>query len=103
MPEVKAEFAYYNLSKPPNLRQKRPLPADKDTKETKETKEEIDERLQGIEPRLIELIRNEIMHKVDSITWEKIAGLEHAKKTIFEIVIWPMLRPYPLHSLIDQL
>ncbi|ORX97579.1 AAA-domain-containing protein [Basidiobolus meristosporus CBS 931.73] len=28
-----------------------------------------------------------------SITWEDIAGLEHAKNTIKEIVVWPMLRP----------
>ena len=55
--------------------------------------EPIDERLAGIEPRIIELIRNEIMHRVDNITWESIAGLEHAKNSIKEIVVWPMLRP----------
>lgn len=53
----------------------------------------IDERLAGIEPRIIDLIRNEIMHRVDNITWESIAGLEHAKQSIIEIVVWPMLRP----------
>lgn len=55
--------------------------------------EPVDERLAGIEPRIIELIRNEIMHRVDNITWESIAGLEHAKNSIKEIVVWPMLRP----------
>lgn len=55
--------------------------------------EPIDERLAGIEPRIIELIRNEIMHRVDNITWESIAGLDHAKNSIKEIVVWPMLRP----------
>ena len=55
--------------------------------------EPIDERLAGIEPRLIEMIRNEIMHRVDNISWESIAGLEHAKSSIKEIVVWPMLRP----------
>jgi fidgetin-like protein 1 len=55
--------------------------------------EPVDERLAGIEPRLIEMIRNEIMHRVDNITWESIAGLEHAKNSIKEIVVWPMLRP----------
>lgn len=55
--------------------------------------EPVDERLAGIEPRLIEMIRNEIMHRVDNITWESIAGLEHAKSSIKEIVVWPMLRP----------
>ena len=28
------------------------------------------------------------------ISWDDIAGLDFAKKTIKEIVIWPMLRPY---------
>lgn len=55
--------------------------------------EPVDERLANIEPRLIEMIRNEIMSRVDDITWDDIAGLEHAKKSIFEIVIWPMLKP----------
>lgn len=55
--------------------------------------EPVDERLAGIEPRIIEMIRNEIMHKVDNITWDSIAGLEHAKNSIKEIVVWPMLRP----------
>ncbi len=29
-----------------------------------------------------------------SIDWDDIAGLEFAKQTIQEIVVWPMLRPY---------
>jgi len=28
-----------------------------------------------------------------NVSWENIAGLEHAKNTIKEIVVWPMLRP----------
>ena len=28
------------------------------------------------------------------VAWDDIAGLEHAKQTIKEIVVWPMLRPY---------
>ena len=28
------------------------------------------------------------------MAWDDIAGLEHAKQTIKEIVVWPMLRPY---------
>lgn len=55
--------------------------------------EPIDERLANIDPKLIEMIRNEIMHRVDNITWDSIAGLEHAKNSIKEIVVWPMLRP----------
>ena len=29
----------------------------------------------------------------NKVEWDDIAGLEHAKKAIQEIVIWPMLRP----------
>lgn len=28
------------------------------------------------------------------VSWDDIAGLEFAKATIKEIVVWPMLRPY---------
>lgn len=58
-----------------------------------EPPEEVDPRLKGIDPKLLETIQNEIIHRVDTVTWEQIAGLEHAKETIKEIVIWPMLRP----------
>lgn len=42
---------------------------------------------------MVELIENEIMEKQLNINWNDIAGLEFAKKTIQEIIIWPMLRP----------
>jgi SpoVK/Ycf46/Vps4 family AAA+-type ATPase len=28
------------------------------------------------------------------VDWDEIAGLEHAKQTIKEVVVWPMQRPY---------
>ncbi|XP_076354429.1 fidgetin-like protein 1 isoform X4 [Tachypleus tridentatus] len=34
-----------------------------------------------------------IMDHGPPVTWDDIAGLEFAKKTIMEIVVWPMLRP----------
>lgn len=52
-----------------------------------------DPRLKNIEPRLIELILCEIMDHGPPLEWEHIVGLEFAKKTIKEIVVWPMLRP----------
>lgn len=53
----------------------------------------LDERLKNCEPRMIELILNEILDNSQPMTWDDIAGLEFAKKTIQEIVVWPMLRP----------
>ncbi|CAG8449516.1 3299_t:CDS:10 [Cetraspora pellucida] len=58
-----------------------------------EKEQEIDSRLKNIDPKMIEMIQNEIMDRAPSISWEDIAGLEHAKKTIQEAVTWPMLRP----------
>ncbi|KAH9490010.1 Fidgetin-like protein 1 [Bulinus truncatus] len=55
--------------------------------------EHQDERLRGIDPKMIELINNEIMDHGPIVTWSDIAGLSFAKKTIKEIVVWPMLRP----------
>uniref|UniRef100_M3Z386 Fidgetin-like protein 1 n=1 Tax=Mustela putorius furo TaxID=9669 RepID=M3Z386_MUSPF len=53
----------------------------------------IDERLKNLEPKMIELIMNEIMDHGPPVSWEDIAGVEFAKATIKEIVVWPMMRP----------
>ncbi|XP_058152613.1 fidgetin-like protein 1 [Dasypus novemcinctus] len=53
----------------------------------------IDERLKNLEPKMIELIMNEIMDHGPPVNWEDIAGVEFAKATIKEIVVWPMMRP----------
>lgn len=50
-------------------------------------------KLKNIEPKLIEIIVSEVMDKTPPITWDDIAGLEFVKKTIKEIVIWPIMRP----------
>ncbi|KAM4705095.1 fidgetin-like protein 1 [Rhinophrynus dorsalis] len=52
-----------------------------------------DENLKNIEPKMIELIMSEIMDHGPPLNWDDIAGLEFAKTTIKEIVVWPMLRP----------
>lgn len=57
------------------------------------TEEVEDERLRNIDPDMIELIRSEIMDSGKTITWDDIAGLEYIKKTVKEVVVFPMLRP----------
>ncbi|XP_066152524.1 fidgetin-like protein 1 isoform X2 [Euwallacea fornicatus] len=52
-----------------------------------------DERLKNIEPKMVELIMAEIVDKGPNISWDDIAGLEFAKSSIQESVIWPLLRP----------
>ncbi|XP_075068743.1 fidgetin-like protein 1 [Mixophyes fleayi] len=58
-----------------------------------ETNLPSDERLRNLEPKMIELIMSEIMDHGPPLNWDDIAGLEFAKTTIKEIVVWPMLRP----------
>nr|XP_054766405.1 fidgetin-like protein 1 [Lytechinus pictus] len=55
--------------------------------------EPADERLKNIDPKMVELVMSEIMDHGPPIHWDDIAGLEFAKSTIKEIVVWPMLRP----------
>ncbi|KAF5746934.1 fidgetin-like protein 1 [Tripterygium wilfordii] len=54
---------------------------------------ELPERLRNLEPRLIEHVSNEIMDQDPNVRWDDIAGLDHAKKCVTEMVIWPLLRP----------
>ncbi|XP_050053614.1 fidgetin-like protein 1 isoform X2 [Aphis gossypii] len=49
--------------------------------------------LKNIDPKMVEMIRNEIIECKNLITWDDISGLEFAKNTIQESVIWPLLRP----------
>ncbi|XP_078032841.1 fidgetin-like protein 1 [Augochlora pura] len=58
-----------------------------------ETMEVEDERLKNIEPKMVELIKNEIMDCKATVSWDDIAGLQYAKKIIKEVVVYPMLRP----------
>ncbi|XP_067866986.1 fidgetin-like protein 1 [Heterodontus francisci] len=53
----------------------------------------VDECLKNLEPKMIQLIMSEIMDHGPPVNWDDIAGLEFAKATIKEIVVWPMLRP----------
>lgn len=72
-----------------------------------------DERLRHIDPKMVELIKSEIMEQQTTIGtsmktyflwkhtsessvilgWNDIAGLEFAKSIIKEAVVWPLLRP----------
>ena len=39
------------------------------------------------------MIECEIVDRSPKIKWADIAGLDFAKKTIHEVIVWPMLRP----------
>ncbi len=57
------------------------------------TEEPVDERLKSVDPKMVELIRQEIMDSGATLHWDDIAGLQFVKGVIKEIVVFPMLRP----------
>ena len=68
------------------------------TKETRRQSDDSkcefeDERYKGLDPQMVEKIEGDILEKSPSVTWNDIAGLEFAKKTIKEIIILPLMRP----------
>jgi SpoVK/Ycf46/Vps4 family AAA+-type ATPase len=42
---------------------------------------------------MVEMILSEVLDSQKPIKWSDIAGLNFAKKTIYEMIVWPMLRP----------
>ena len=54
---------------------------------------EADPRYANLDPKMVELICNEIMDCGQTVEWEDIAGLQFAKETVKEIVVYPLLRP----------
>ncbi|KAF9198934.1 hypothetical protein BGZ49_000124 [Haplosporangium sp. Z 27] len=57
-----------------------------------ETKNKIS-RLKNVDPKLANLILNEVLVDGATVTWDDIAGLSFAKQALKEIVILPALRP----------
>lgn len=51
------------------------------------------ECLKNIEPKMVEMIKNEIMTIQSSVEWSDIAGLEHTKSIIREAIVYPIIRP----------
>ncbi len=52
-----------------------------------------DKELRGLDKELIEKINNLVVNTGEQVTFDNIAGLEHAKEAVHELVILPMIRP----------
>jgi SpoVK/Ycf46/Vps4 family AAA+-type ATPase len=52
------------------------------------------EELARHDPKLLELVCNEVLESGAATSWDDIAGLEHAKALVQELVVWPMLNPH---------
>lgn len=55
--------------------------------------DELPEELQHLEKAMVEKIMQEVQQRGDPVTFDQIAGLEFAKKSVVEVVCWPMERP----------
>lgn len=55
---------------------------------------EIPEELTKIDPKLLELVCNEVLDSGTAVSWDDIAGLQHAKALVQELVVWPMMNPH---------
>lgn len=72
---------------------KSPCPLEVVPEAIKIDQEKDDPLLKGIDPKLLDVIKNEIIDLSADLSWDDIAGLGEAKKTIQEAVILPLLRP----------
>lgn len=63
----------------------------KNTETVKENQKEDKES--NVEDYILERIRKEILETDLHLSWDVVVGLELVKKTINEIILWPMLRP----------
>ena len=52
-----------------------------------------DERYKELDPKLVESIENDIVDRSPKIKWADIAGLQFTKKVIYEMILWPIMRP----------
>lgn len=47
----------------------------------------------NVEPKLVEMIMNEMLDQSPGVDWDDIAGLHFAKRCVMEAIVWPMKRP----------
>eukprot|EP00752_Nemacystus_decipiens_P011606 g10305.t2 len=55
--------------------------------------EPLPEELAHLEKAMVDKVMQEVQQKGDPVTFDQIAGLEFAKKSVIELVCWPMERP----------
>ncbi|XP_057686445.1 fidgetin-like isoform X2 [Corythoichthys intestinalis] len=58
-----------------------------------------EEQLKSCDPHLLDMVTSEIVQQGPPIDWSDIAGLELAKATLKDEVLWPILRPDIFRSL----
>ena len=56
--------------------------------------EPVPEAIKKCEPLLVERICGEVLEAPKTVTWDDIAGLEHAKAVVQEVAVWPLKAPH---------
>lgn len=54
------------------------------------------ETMKSPDPRLLELINEELLDCLPALGWSELAGLTHVKAALEEDLLWPVLRPSPM-------
>eukprot|EP00983_Pelagomonas_calceolata_P122023 1160865-Pelagomonas_calceolata.AAC.1 len=54
---------------------------------------QVPPEIEKLDPKIVEMVCNEILDSGSSTGWDDIAGLENAKKLVHEIIVWPMQNP----------
>jgi len=93
-PTAKTAVSATSSKRKSSLRQpKKAKPSTDENRKPKSSQDPTDEALKGVEPRLLEMIENEIVSNCADVSWDDIMGLQGAKKALKEMVILPMERP----------
>lgn len=54
---------------------------------------EGEEQYKGVDPKMVDMILNEVLDTSPGVSWDDVAGLEFAKQSVMEAVVWPIQRP----------
>lgn len=74
-------------------KQKKPITSSSTNDNSSDDKSDLPPELQQYEKHLVEKIESDIIHTGHPVRFEDVAGLDFAKKTVQEIIVWPMTRP----------
>ncbi|KAL6764798.1 P-loop containing nucleoside triphosphate hydrolase protein [Haematococcus lacustris] len=55
---------------------------------------QLPEEIEKLDPKIVDMVCNEVLDSGSAVQWADIAGLEVAKKRLQEIIVWPMLNPH---------
>ncbi|XP_058116887.1 spastin [Anopheles ziemanni] len=89
-PVRKASNGYGSKNTPPPARSKTPLGGQQQQQQQQQQPQIV---VKGVEPKLVQIIMDEIVEGGAKVEWQDIAGQEVAKQALQEMVILPSVRP----------